>query len=216
MVESPKGRTSLIVISGNTKGMENSQHHLLYTNLICRFFLWCIPPPPHFFPLCFAWAGLILSVWYWHQSYGWVIQSCFFPLFHLSRWTLICVTQRHCFQKNSLSAHLAEDFGGFGQQALQPSAVLYMSLQFKEPLAVLGSWVCFFSAQIKCAFVAVLHHANSNILAISSPFISFISPFNIVGIVAEAGKHMQQHNSILFESSCLPFPGFLFWNVIVC
>lgn len=67
-----------------------------------------------------------------------------------------------------------------------------------------------FDVQINCVFVAILDHANFNILTILSPFISFISLFNIIGIAAEAGKHMQQHNSILFESSCLPFPGFLF------
>lgn len=67
-----------------------------------------------------------------------------------------------------------------------------------------------FSMQINCVFVAVLDHANSNILTILSAFISFISLFNIIGIEAEAGEHMQQHNSILFESSCLPFPGFFF------
>lgn len=83
--------------------------------------------------------------------------------------------------------------------------------------SLLPSWeaLCFFSADKLCVCCNAIS-CKLNVLTIPSPFISFISPFNIIGIAAEAGKHAQQHNSTLFESGCLPFPGFLFGNVIVC
>lgn len=94
---------------------------------------------------------------------------------------------------------------GLGNRLLSP-LLLYICHLKSLP----EKWCLGLVLQINCVFVAVQHHASSNIPTILSPFISFISLFNIIGIVAEAGKHMQQHNSKLFGSSCLPFPGLPF------